>query len=462
VKRIKRWFRSFRRTELGGFATDSFHIGLWQAAVSMADLAQLVLITHVLGLNAFGRLALAMSFVVLVGQFFDVRVGTAATKYGAERLADRDVEGLAGLLQLSYLIDFLAGLLSFTIILALAPLVGPRLVGGNGATLVVLYALTLLFSTVDDSSVSVLRLLDRFKLLATYSIGLEVLRVALIAGALAIRPSLVSVLIALIAYDLVGAFVNLAAANVIFLRTVGRTLRRRSLRAFDYKRQVFRMVLQTNVVSYARLAQVQLPTLVLGALSSTTQVAYYKVGASAASMVGRLTDPGYAAVLPRLSRLWASERRDEMRSLIARSTLVAAIVMGIALLVVIPLRIPILQLLGGTGAHHATTVLILASIGQAINGALFWNTSMLFAAGRAGAVATVALLGTALQVVLLVGLATLFQANGAAAALLVSYVAVNGVTTVLAVRAISGRRLGSGHETAQQSDRTALITGEGS
>src|SRR5205823_1322346 len=116
VMPLRERFRAFRRTELGGLAHDSFHIGIWQGAVSVADLVQLALITHILGLTAFGRLALAMSFVVLVGQFFDVRVGTATTRFGAGRLVAGDVEGFAGLFQLSYLIDAFAGVVGFAIV----------------------------------------------------------------------------------------------------------------------------------------------------------------------------------------------------------------------------------------------------------------------------------------------------------------------------------------------------------
>src|SRR5205823_4896095 len=132
------------------------------------------------------RLAVPWQNVTVVSGSSTVRVGTAATRFGAERLAVEDTEGLAGLFQLSYLIDVLACGASFVIVASLAPLVGPRLVGADGALLIFLYALTLLISTADESSVSVLRLLDRFRLLAACSASVEGLRVAAVAGALLI------------------------------------------------------------------------------------------------------------------------------------------------------------------------------------------------------------------------------------------------------------------------------------
>jgi O-antigen/teichoic acid export membrane protein len=434
VTSLRGSLQRFRSTELGGLARDSFHVGIWQGAVSVADLVQLALITHILGLNAFGRLALVMSFVVLIGQFFDVRVGTATTRFGAERLAAGDVQGFAGLLQFSYLIDVTAGVLSFIVIACLAPFVGPHLVGGNGASLLLLYALTLLISTADESSASVLRLLDRFRLLAAASGGVEALRVLFVAMALAIDSSLTSVLIALIAYDLAGAIVNFAVASSVFSRTFGRSLLALCLDAFREKRQMIRMVLQTNIVSYARIAQVQLPTLLLGVLSTTTQVAYYRLGSSAAAMVGRIADPGYAAVLPRLARLWATGHKNEVRQLVKRSSAIAAGVMAGALVVVLLARGPILSGLGGRGGREAATAMILLATGQAVNGALFWNTGLLFAAGRAGIVTIVALIGIGVQVGLLVPLVAIWAAGGAAAATLVAYIVTNTVATIAALR----------------------------
>jgi hypothetical protein len=70
--------RRARASELGGLAGDSFYVGIWQGTISVADLVQIALVTHALGLHQYGRLAIVMSFVVLVGQFFDVRGASAA------------------------------------------------------------------------------------------------------------------------------------------------------------------------------------------------------------------------------------------------------------------------------------------------------------------------------------------------------------------------------------------------
>jgi O-antigen/teichoic acid export membrane protein len=96
----------------------------------------------------------------------------------------------------------------------------------------------------------------------------------------------------------------------------------------------------------------------------------------------------------------------------------------------------VLQLLGGGGATAAGTVLVLVAIGQAVNGALFWNVGLLYAAGLSNRVAAIAIMSVAIQVGLLVPLAARFGANGAAASLLVSLLATNVAATIVALRVL--------------------------
>jgi O-antigen/teichoic acid export membrane protein len=427
-----------RNSELGGLARDSLYVAVWQGAISVADLLQLALITHVLGLDEFGRLALVSSFVVLVGQFFDLRIGAAVTTFGVRRLAAADQPGFAGVTQFGYVLDAATGVIGFAVVAALAPFVGPNLIGDDGTLLILLFGLTLLVSTTNESSVSILRLFDRFRLVASYTVVLEATRVALLGLALFLSRSLVAVVLALLAHSAAVALVNVVAANRVFRRATRLSLAHRALDGFAEKRAMLRMAAHTNVVSYARLAQVQLPPLLLGALSGPTQVGLYKVGTAAAAAVARLVDPAYAALLPRISRLWATGRRDEVRILLRRSTGFAILLTGSALLALVILRDPVLKLLGGDEAVAASTVLVLVALGQAVNGALFWNIGLLYAAGFSNRVAAIGALSVAVQIGLLVPLVARFGADGAAFALLVSVLVTNMAATLFSIRLLLG------------------------
>jgi O-antigen/teichoic acid export membrane protein len=434
---LHRLAHGISRSEAGRLAGDSVYVAIWQGAVSIADLVQIALITHALGLTGYGRFALVVAFATLVDQFFDVRVGAAATTFGARALR-QSAQAAAGTFQTSYLVDAATGVVGLVVLAGVAPIVGPHLIGENGTEFILLYALVLFASTLDDSSLAVLRLFDRFKLIATYTIMLEGTRVGLLVAALALKESLIVVFIVLIAYRLAAGLVNVTAASVVFRKASGGArLTRLSLgSASAERREMLRMVFHTNVVSYARLAQTQLPAILLGAISSATQVGVYKVGMAAAAGVGRVADPAYVAILPRLSRLWAAGRRAEFRRLIERASFVSVPAMIIAMGIVVLLRGPILEILGGASARHtAGTVLILGAVALALNGALFWNIGALFATGRSRTVAALAVAGAVTQVGFLVPLTIAFDAEGAAVAFLISMLWTNVVMAVLAFRA---------------------------
>jgi O-antigen/teichoic acid export membrane protein len=416
---------------------DSFYSAIWQAATSVADLLQIVLITHVLGLSEYGRLAIAIAFVVLVGQFFDLRVGVATTIAAAKHI-HRDPHRAAGVFHLSYLVDASTGLLGFVVVAALAPFVGPSLIGPGGTTLILLYALTLLVSTVDESSFTILRLLDRFRLIATYTTAVELLRVALVVAALAVFGTVASVAAVLVFQRAVAGLTAGAAAAIVFRRTLGVSLTSPALRkARDDRPQMLRTMLHTNVVSYARLAQVQLPTVVLGAVSGAAEAGLYKVGMAAAGLVGRLADPPYVALLPRLSRLWSAGNQKEMRRLIERLSVVSIPATLIAAAALIVLRNPVLALVGGgKGAETAGAVLIFGAVAHSINAGLLWNIAALYAAGRSSVVSRLAVLAAVAQVAALVPLVNAMGAAGAALAFLISMTVLNVPATVFALRAL--------------------------
>jgi O-antigen/teichoic acid export membrane protein/predicted O-methyltransferase YrrM len=436
--------RRFRRSEIGRLFKDSFYSGIWQGATAVADLVQIVLITHQLGLSEYGKLAIAIAFVVIVGQFFDLRVGVATT-VAAARHIDEDPRRAAGVFQMSYLVDSSTGLLGFAVVAFLAPFVGPSLVGSGGTTLILLFALTLLVSTIDESSFTILRLLDRFRLIAVYTTALEALRIALVVVALAVFGTIESVALALVVQRAIAGLTSTVIAAVVFRRASGGISLTRPALAYarEDRAEMLRTMLHTNVVSYARLAQVQLPTVVLGAVSGASEAAVYKVGMAAANAVGKLADPAYIALLPRLARLWSAGRRAEIRRLIARLSAVSIPATAIAAVVLIVLRDPILRLLGGGEAGEAAgTVLILGAIAQVINAGLLWNIATLFAARQSRVVSRLAFAAAVVQTGALIPLANSSGADGAALAFLIGMVVVNVPATLLALRALRGEEMG--------------------
>jgi O-antigen/teichoic acid export membrane protein len=425
-------------SEFRELSRDSFYTAIWQGAISLADLLQIVMIARLLGLSSYGELAVVAAFVVLVDQFFDVRVTTATTAIAARRLEANPPAAL-GVFQASFLIDAATGLVGMIVVLALAPLLGRHLGGENGVELTVLYAFVLFGSTLDNTSVSILRLLRRFRLLAILGICRELIRVTLLAAALLFFDSLTSAVAGLILYSLTGAVLYLVFTTRAFRKDASVSLLRPAPQLVrDELKELLGMVFHTNILSYARLAQTQLPTILLGVFAGPVQAGIYKIGMALAAIVGRVSDPAYIAIMPRISRLLAAGRRDQVARLIRQASFVAIPGMAVVFAIVFVSRGWLVTVLGGSG-KGATLVVALAGAAAAINGALFWNVPVLFASGLQSRLSKLIIVVTILQVLLLFILIPTLGAVGAALTSLIIQLLSNGVATFLVGGVLRGK-----------------------
>lgn len=412
---------------------------IWQGATAIADFAQVVLIVRVLGIQEYGRFAIIVALVTLVGGFFSLRVGYAATSFGADALTSNPSIA-AGIFQLTFLIDLFTSLAGFALIAGIAPLVGPSVTGGAEDGLLVLAALGLIASSPATTFMAVLRLLDRFKLIAICWAAIETLRLVLVLVSLLLFRNLVGVLVALLFGKLANGLMSAWMATRVFHRTApGVRLWRFAIRRIprDTKRQMLKMIMHTNFVGYGRLGQVQLPTLLLGSLVGATETGIYKLGLAAASLVGRVADPASAALLTRFSRLWANHDLVNIRRLIRQTSMLAIPTVTFALGVLVALREPVLRFMGAKGEiGTAATVLVIAGVAQGLYGAFFWNKTLLFAAKHASAISIAVCAAAAVQTIIVLVTARSEGAVGAAIALLVSEAIVYIGLTWIALRVL--------------------------
>ena len=431
-----RRLRVARASELGAFVGDTLYTAAWQNTTAIADIAQIALLTHFLGVSAYGRFAVVVAFALLVDQFFDVRVTLATTTLGARALRVSNSRAV-GVFQASYSIDAATGVLGCAVIAALAPLVGSRLAGSSGETLLLLYATVLLGATLDNTSGSVLRLLGQFRILAALNLVLETVRVLLVGASLVLFRNLVAVVIALAIHAVMAGTVRLAATGRSVRRKMERSLFQREPLPRTEWRNMLGMVFHTNLISYARLAQTQLPTVLVGVFSGSAVAGLFKVGMTLGATIGRLADPAYIALTPRVSHLLAAGRLREIRRLIRQSSWVAVPCLGAAFVLVVAFRVPLAQLLTGSRLE-VTSVVLLAATGAALNGMLFWNVPVVIAAGLQFRISRLVVGLTVLQVLLLLVLIPTLEATGAALSFLIIQIIMNAANTWLAIQVLRG------------------------
>jgi O-antigen/teichoic acid export membrane protein len=421
-----------------GFARDSFKLAVGSAIVVAGYATQIALITHFLGLGEYGVFAIVVSLVDLVGRLFDFQVGQMTQAFAAETFRS-DRRRTAGIAQFSYAIDLGAGVAGFLVVAAVAPIAAPRLLDGEyGAGIFILYALTMLATTTETTSIALLQLCGRFGTILRLTFMREFLRLGFVLAALLATDSLLPVVIALVAMEaLMGVMWTAAAGRASSERFSGSSIWRPSLSATKgIRREMAGTVFHTNMISYVKVLASHGPTLLLGIMRTPAEVGAFKIGMAIAAIVGKPADPAWAAVLPRLAKLRAAGRRSEMSALIRQTSIGALVAISALGVAAILFRDPLLRLFGGQEALAAAPVLVLGVVSRVVNGALFWNSPLLYALKRAGT-ASVVFVGASLAFVpLLVLSIDRWGATGAAAALLLWSVIVNAGLSVAALRAL--------------------------
>ena len=398
--------------------------------------------THAFGLSGYGRFTVVVAFVELIGGFFNLRVGITTTTFGARWLAD-DPRVAAGVFQYGFLIDMGTTLVSIVLLGLIALVAGHHIVGSGSELLIPLYALALIGPTLNRSAFVVLRLLDRFRLIATYAWAFELARIALIVAAIQLFDGLTAVVLAIVIATLSAGIVNAAVSVRVFRRARQLSLTRSHLVTLHRpeRRAMLRTLSHTGVISYGRVVQTQLPTVLLNAIAGPTQTGIYKIGMAAAAIVGKLVDPVSSALLPRLSRLWAAGRFAELRRLVFRASLLCGLALGVVFTTVVVFQDPILRFLGGgQEGEAASTVLLLGASTQVLYGLVFWHSTLLYAANRTGPMSLISVTAVVVQIAAMLVLVPELESTGAALALVCSQVIINVGWTTLALRTLRSVR----------------------
>ncbi len=178
--RLRRWFRDglLRRVfKNAGILLNG------KALAGLFGLGALAVTARALGPELFGTLVLVQTYVLFVGGLAKFQSWQAVIHYGAQCLDEDRVEDLQGLIKLTMLLDLGSAVLGMGVAAAAASTVGPWLGWGPEVVpLAMLYSVMILF-TITATPTGILRLFDRFDLLAAQSAVTPALRLIGAGGA---------------------------------------------------------------------------------------------------------------------------------------------------------------------------------------------------------------------------------------------------------------------------------------
>jgi O-antigen/teichoic acid export membrane protein len=377
-----------------------------------------------LGVSGLGVLVMIHAFAQLLGDVVKFQSWQTVLQYGAEPLAQGRTDELQRVVRFTVLLDLVSGLIGVAIGVIAALAFGSRLGWGAAqAPMAAAYALSVMFITAA-APLGVLRLLDRFDVLAGQAAVISLVRLAGCALGYVMHADL-AFFLAVWALGTVAGFVLLALA-------AWRELERRDLlQGFRWRGPVriqapgvWRFAWATNLNATLGVAFTHLVTLMVGGLLGPTDAALWRIGRQVADAIAKPVRLLIPALYPELVRLRAEQREKTMWILTGRITLAASGV-GLLLLAFSTLAgAPLLRLVMGAGFAAAAGIMTWQVAAAVVNLVSLPLEPMVISLGHAGATVRVRVVVAAVYAAALPWLVGRYGLEAAGAALVAASVAI--------------------------------------
>lgn len=409
--------------------------------VSLLGLASLAVTARSLGAQTFGVLTLITTYVLVVDKLVNFQSWQALIKYGADCIEQKQSRGLAILLKFGFVVDFSTALLGAALSILVALLIGNRL-GWEPQTIVYvgLYSLTIALH-ISGTPVAILRLFDRFDLLALHSVLFACVKLVGVLLAFVLDGGLGLFLLVWAVSDVVSHLAMLALSLFVVRQERVHGLATASLAGV---RERFPGILgflwATNLNGSIRMTSRELDVFVVAALLGSSAVGVYKVAKQFSLIVSKAVDPLYKAIYPQLSRLAAVRDMGRFVQLATRAAmLVGAVALGIWSIFYVVGEAVILLVVGKEYLESAA-VLSWYMLAMVVAAASFPLQPAMLAIGKPYLTLWVHLASTTLYFVALPVLTVAYGVPGAGAAYLVYYVIWAGIMLALEVRILGAGR----------------------
>ena len=421
---------------MGVFARNLKWIFSSQMAVAVLGMVFLAIAARTLGAAGLGLLALVEAYARIVARLTHLEPWQAVIRYGSEALESEEPERFGRLIGMSVVLDLAGGLLAALTALILLPLLAPWL-GLDGAQqwLLAAGALAIVFS-LRATGISLLRLYDRFDLLAKIDAGVAAFRVGLAVLAWALGAGLVGFVAIFVTISLIDGLLAFLAGHRQ-MHAKGHQLQFGSLRQkIDENPGFLRLVWDSNLAVILRQTSQRLDVIILAALMPAAAVGYYHIARRCGDAALRLGRPLSQAIYPELARFAARGETVRLSRVVRGISLGFAAVLLVVLVPVIWYLAPIIKAVFGPDYLPAVTAVSIqtVAVGFYLSGIIL-NPALLSLGQGRGMVRIGALTAT-LFFVLFIPMVSVFGVAGASGTHLVCNLLWLGLATWLLRRSL--------------------------
>ncbi|HSC90718.1 MAG TPA: oligosaccharide flippase family protein [Gaiellaceae bacterium] len=392
-----------------------------------------VVAARLLGVDEFALFAIVVAAVGLLQTLLDLTVEEALTKYGFRFVTAEEWGKLRRLFSRALLLKLAGAVLAGLALLALAPFADALFDADGLAAPLAIAALLPLVQAPEGPAATALLLRGRYDVRG----GLLALSMALRLAGIAVGASIgVTEAVAGMVLGQVAATACVAVAGLVaFRRFPAAPEQPLAAESRDLRSFVLQSSLATGVVSL----RTSLAPLLLGLVSPTVQVGYFRAALVPQQAFGTLSAPVRMILLTEQTRDWEQGRRERVFAGVRRYSAGAAAVTAVLLVPLLWLMPDLIRIVFGAefvAATDAARLVLLAAVLQFVFG---WTKSFPVTIGRPNLRVATHGLETLVLVPLTLVLGAAWGATGAAAALLVATVVFAAAWTLLFARVRRGR-----------------------
>ncbi len=416
---MKHWFSDivFRRVfKNAGFLLSG------KTVTGVLGLAYLSLAAHGLGVAQFGVLVLVQTYVQVITGLATFHSWQAVIRYGAISVEQDDTQAFQSLISFTTVLDVTGVILGAVIAWYAAPLIGPHV--GWSAEVVSYaqpYSLLILF-TIVATPTGLLRLYDRFDILAWHVTITPALRLVGVGIAVVLEAPLWAYLLAWFIAGAAGGLVLVALGWREGLRQGRLAGMRWSLQGVSRTHEgIWGFCLASNFHSSLQMVTGHMSTFLVGLVATPAAAGLFKVAREVATALTKPAELLTQSIYPEFARLGSVGEWAAFSGLIRRAALLAGGA-GLAILVtMVVIGQPFLAIFFGEGFTEAYLALVLLVAAASITIAGFGFDPALYAMGRPGVPLRVnAVVVLCVYVPLLIVLTRSLGPTGAGLAMLIS------------------------------------------
>ena len=399
--------------------------GLLLAAESVATLIGLVqfpLVARILGAEEYGKAILIISWVGLIGSLLGIQTRKTIVKYLSLFSSKDESHKSLAIVKLGLILNISLSTVVCTTLYIAAPTLSIWILDSEtGAILFRIIILRDYFASTTGTTVSVLRVLDKFKFISIINAVSSIFTFAFVALALLNDYKLLGYLYAVSLIPIVQSIILLIYSTNRLNMKFGTNWWNVQMKVLiEHKTEIKTMLLSMKLDSLRKIATDKVDIVLLGFFVDIYNVGLYKMSKQLSGYISKLSNPIYSAIYPELANLYHNKGKTYLTEFIRKLTNWISIATIFSIITTILLANKLVPIIFGAEYANSLPIFYIIML-MHVWLALIWAPGLLLTLGKANALMKINLTSTLVMLVLLIGLVPIWGTTGAAIAIVLNY-----------------------------------------